>query len=365
MTTNSRCLLIVLCAGLLGIGLWVPEPALAEPYFAVMTGNKCVACHVNVTGGGMRNVAGDAFGQVTMPVRTPTEPFWNGEIMDFIALGGNFRGNFTYTDTPNQGNDTEFDVEEGRLYVELPLLKDRLTFYLDQQVSPTSDNREAFALLRFWSSRAYVKAGQFYLPFGWRLEDDTEFIRSVVGINMNTPDEGVEAGVELGPASLRLSVSNGSAGGAESDDGKQYSFLASYVRPVWRLGTSVNYNDADAGDRFIVGGFAGLRTGPVSWLAEVDYLDDDGLGDSGRKQWVSFVEANWLVTKGHNLKLTYGGFDPDDDVSDDEQTRVSFVYEYFPFSYTQFRAGARFRDGISQNDAQNTDLYFLQLHVYF
>lgn len=340
-------------------------PAGAEPYFAVMTGDKCAACHVNETGGGMRTAYGDAFGQVTMPVRVPKDGYWDGQVMEYLALGANFRGNLNHTRVPNQGNDTEFDVEEGRVYVAVPLLKDRLTFYLDQQVSPSSDNREAFALLHFWDRKAYLKAGQIYLPFGLRLEDDTEFIRSVVGINMNSPDDGVEAGVELGPASVRFAISNGGAGGAETDDGKQYSLLASYVQNIWRIGTSVNYNDADAGDRFVVGGFAGLRTGPISWLGEVDYIDDDSLGPSGRKQWVGFAEGNWLITKGHNLKLTYGGFDPDDDVSDDEQTRVSVVYEYFPFSYTELRAGARFRDGIPQNDEQNSELYFLQLNIYF
>lgn len=364
MTISARARVCLLSTAFV-VACLTPLHLLAEPYFAVMTGYKCTTCHVNATGGGLRTAAGSAFGQVTMPVRVPSQGFWDGQVMEFLKIGANFRGDFSHTRVPNQGNDTEFDVEEGRVYVQVPLIKNRLMFYLDQQVSPSSDNREAFAMLNFWDSKAYVKAGKIYLPYGLRLEDDTEFIRSVVGINMTTSDEGVEAGVELGPTQLIFAVSNGTAGGAENDDGKQYSLLASYVRRLWRIGASANYNDADAGDRVAVGGFAGLKTGPISWLGEVDYIDDDGLGPDGRKQWVGFAEGNWLIRKGHNLKLTYGGFDPDDDVSNDDQTRVSVVYEYFPISYTQIRAGARFRDGISQNDEQNTDLYFLQLNVYF
>jgi hypothetical protein len=330
-----------------------------------MTGDKCAACHVNETGGGKRTAYGNAFGQVTLPAKTPEDGFWNGEVMKYLALGGDFRGDASYTDIPSQGNEFEFDVQEARLYVDVSLLKDRLTLYLDQLISPTSENREAFAMLHFWDGKAYIKGGQFYLPYGLRLEDDTEFIRQAVGINMNTPDDGVEFGVDLKDLSMQFAITNGTAGGPENDTGKQYSFLAAYVRNRWRIGTSINFNDSGSDERTALGGFAGLRTGPVSWLGELDYIDDAGLGASGRKQWVGFAEGNWLLTRGHNLKLTYGGFDPDDDVSNDEQSRYSLVYEYVPFSYTQIRAGARIRDGIPQNDAQNTSLYFLQLHVYF
>ncbi len=41
------------------------------------------------------------------------------------------------------------------------------------------------------------------------------------------------------------------------------------------------------------------------------------------------------------------------------------VWEYSPVQFTQLRVGARFYDGIPQNDLQNRDEAFAELHVYF
>ena len=109
--------------------------------------------------------------------------------------------------------------------------------------------------------------------------------------------------------------------------------------------------------------FAGLKTKRVAWLAEVDYIDDDGFTFSPRQQWLGFVEANITLRKGYNLKLTYEYFDPDAGLNEDDANRSSIVLEGFPVQFTQFSLGARFGDGIPQNNQFNSDEYFLQLHA--
>ena len=345
--------------------LLISRSGFAEPYMALETGQKCMSCHTNITGGGKRTPTGTAYAQLTLPAKSAPEQYWDGRVIDQLYIGGQLRTNASYTSVPNQDNQFEFDLATARLFFELPLLKNRFTFYLDQQFAPGSDTREAFALLFFRNRSIYFKAGKFVLPFGLRLEDDTEFIRQVTGINFNTPDDGIEVGFDYGNNSLRLSATNGSAGGAETDTGKQYSFLYSYVRQIWRIGASANFNDAGSDERTMVGGFTGIKTGPVTWMGEIDYINDKALGPTGRDQLAAFAEANWLVRQGHNLKFTYGGFDPDNDVDEDEQNRYNIVYEFTPIGFTQIRAGARIRDGISQNDLQNTDFYFVQLNAFF
>ncbi|MGH8223984.1 MAG: hypothetical protein ACREQZ_13525, partial [Woeseiaceae bacterium] len=178
-------------------------------------------------------------------------------------------------------------------------------------------------------------------------------------------DTGWEAGAELGDWSAQLAVTRGTAGGPEVDSGKQYSLRLSHVRPRWRAGGSFNFNDAAVGDRQMQNLFAGLRTGRVSWLAEIDYIVDKGSPTGRRELWMSFLEANVRVRQGHNLKLTFEYFDPDSDVDEDQQNRTGIVWEYSPMQFLQARFGYRSYDGIPQNPAQNRTQLFVELHALF
>jgi hypothetical protein len=251
------------------------------------------------------------------------------------------------------------------VYGAVSIVPDRLLLYVDERIAPGgSVNLEAYARVSTADQRWYLKAGQMFLPYGWRLEDDGAFIRQVTGIGFATPDKGIELGFETNTWSSQLAITNGTAGGSETDEGKQVSFRTEHIRPSWRLGASANYNDADAGERGMAGVFAGLRTGPIAWLAEADYIRDDSFPER-RKLYAGLIEANWMFKKGHNFKLTAEYFEPDDDVDEDEQNRYSALWEYFPMQFLQFRAGVRVYDGIPQNDQQNRKIYFMQAHGYF
>src|SRR4030095_8375943 len=145
------------------------------------------------------------------------------------------------------------------------------------------------------------------------------------GMRMFSPDRGVEVGFESPQWSAQLAVSNGtgntSAGGAETDQGKQVTMRAEHVRSSWRAGAGYTFNDADTGDRQAATIFGGLRTGPIAWLAEGDYAKEDHPDAADRKRWAGLLEANWGFRPGHNLKLTAEYLEPNEDVNDDEVSR--------------------------------------------
>jgi hypothetical protein len=342
--------------------------AQAEPYLAAQMGLKCGQCHVNPTGGGMRTLFGNTFAQTQLAAKRigSDEDLWTGQVMKFLSVGGNARANWNFADVPHQSSSNEFAIDEARAYLDFGVIPNRLSVYLDQRFAP-GDSTNMEANVRYWlvESSLYIKAGRMYLPFGYRVEDDNAFVRQLSGINMQAPDEGVEIGIEKGAWTAQFALSNGTGGAPETDKGKQGVLRAEFVQSVWRAGASAAFNHTDAGDRQSFGVFGAYRAGPVVLLGEVDFVDDDGIGDSGRKLMASLTEADWKLAQGHNLKLTYEWFEPDRDVDEDEQTRTSLVYEWAPIQFLQLRAGVRAYDGIPQNDSQNRTQAFLQLHGFF
>ncbi|HET9643715.1 MAG TPA: hypothetical protein VFP68_10265 [Burkholderiaceae bacterium] len=344
----------------------LPFAARAEPYLAVGQGFKCVACHVNPTGGGLRNALGIAFARTTIPAhQLPADaPMWTGGIGDFLRLGGDLRHDWSRTKVTGQPVQSGWDLQEFRLYGDLSVLPNRLGIHVDQLMAPgSSQSREAYMRLSTSDGTWGLKGGKFYLPFGWRLQDQSAFVRQVTGISMTTPDTGIEAGLELPEWSAQLALTNGTAN-AGKGSGHQLTGQAVWVHPMGRIGLAASSTQSNSGDRRMAGVFGGLHTGPLVWLGEVDLVRDEGFPEGARKLLAGLGEVNWGLRRGHNLKLTLEYFDPDRKVREDQKGRVSLVYELTPLPFVQLRLGFRRWNGIPQNALDNRKLLFLELHAF-
>jgi hypothetical protein len=364
-------------AFLAAAALLAQASARAEPYLAVRTGLKCAVCHVNPTGGGKRTEFGAIYSQTefaagrldpeTGKVTEGTEPApWTGKINNHISLGADLRANATATIIPHATDTYAFDPVRAQTYLEVQPIVNRLTIYLDEQVSPgAAINRETYALLYNGDKTLYVKAGRMFLPFGLRIEDDTAFVRAQTSTSYASYDDGVETGLSMGSWEAQLAITNGAGGGTETNRGKQFTGTVNFVQPLWRIGVSASANYNDGQDRRMQAVFGGLRTGFVSWLAEAVNIVDEGTPTGRVSQTATLAEANLELARGHNLRLTYEWLDPNRDVAEDQRERYSVVYEYSPFQFTQFRLGARKNRGVPQDDTQNTTEVFLQWHAFF
>ena len=349
----ARIVACVLCMSL-------PHLVMAEPFLAIQTGFHCSQCHVNPTGGGLRNSFGRVFTQTQLPV-SEDSGVGNllGELGNQVSIGLDMRGSARLPDTNAVDDNLSFMTDRVTLYLSARLAEGTQV-YLDQQMAPGGSlNREAW--VRLGGNSGYLKAGRLFLPFGIRLEDDTALIRQLTNIHFNTPDTGIEIGHIGTHWNLQLAVTNGNGGGfVDSDDGKQISVRGEWVQSGWRAGGSVNLNETDSVDRDMTGIFAGIRTGAVSWLLEFDQITDSQSGLPDREQDLAFIEANWLIRKGHYLKL---GLESRSGGQFEDLNRTTVEYQWFPHQHTHLRFG--YRDTQSDNPVSfaNQSALYSQIHV--
>ncbi len=339
-----------------------PPSAAAEPWIAVKTGLNCSACHVNRTGGGARNDFGSVYAQTRLPWR-PGE-VRSRALSDVLSVGLDFRLKASGTVSDAEPR-TAIDLDEAQVYLEARLVRDRIALYIDQTVGPDrAVARELFALLEKLPANGYAKAGKLLVPFGLRLKDDEEFVRSVTGFNYDTPDQGLEIGVEPGPWSIAVSLSNGSVGASENNSGKLASAVLAYVRGAYRLGLSGARNSGDGQRRDVYGGFGGLRVGPVALLGELDFIEERSPASSPRRQFVGFAEADLSVRQGVNGKVTYGVHDRNRDVPEDQRVRWRFGLEVFPTRFVQVSGFYVLEEDIPQA-TRDLDRLLLELRLHF
>src|SRR2546430_7197622 len=123
---SARCLplAVLLAAG-----------AHAEPYLAVAQGLKCSQCHVNPTGGGLRNAFGNVFAQTQLPAhRVDTgSDVWAGQLSRYLALGADLRFDAQAQQVPHSKTLEDFQMEQTRLYVSASVIPERLLVYVDER----------------------------------------------------------------------------------------------------------------------------------------------------------------------------------------------------------------------------------------
>lgn len=352
--------------------LWivVATTTLAEPAFAIRTGYRCSQCHANRTGGGIRTAFGSVYTQTILPEKTfgpgksiPT--FLPADPDARFAVGGDVRVQGLALFSDDSDDTISAEIPEANIYVEARLLPGRLSLYIDEKIGPGGASaREVFALVSFDRWRGYVKAGKLLPPFGWRLPDDSAFIRQFSGFSYATPDTGIEVGIEPGQWSLHLAAVNGNGGGSDDNRAKQFSLVSARRFKKGRIGVSAS-NNLPTGARVTQGGiFGGLQAGRLTLLGELDWREVRQ-GDQTSQRLLGLFEVDYLVSRGLNIKFARDWIDPDRDLNSDGRIRDSLGVEYIPYPFVQLRVFARRKDGPPQiADSDDRQVEF-ELHLFF
>jgi len=343
--------------------------ARAEPLFAARTGLSCASCHVNRTGGGGRTAYGAGYGAQTLPWKklAPGHGLFDGAIGDRVRVGLDARGGYlaTFRDAGPYIGEAKFSGAD--LYLGVDLLKDKLVVYIDEHVAPGgASSREAFALYAFDRAGFYVKGGKFFLPFGLRFQDDEAATRRFTGFTFETADVGAEVGMDDGTWTTALSITNGTSGGAEADNGKQYSWTGARLFSLGRFGLSASTNDLPAGaHRTVAGAFGTFRAGPVVVLTEADVIRDNDGTNPERRGGAGHLEVDGLAHAGLTLRVFAGAGDLDRDDGVGRFTQWGVGADWTPLPGLQLRALYRARNGPSSAPGANDDQASIEAHVYF
>ena len=349
----------------------------AEPYIAFREGFKCGACHVNQTGGGMRNEFGFYFPQTNiqplMGGLTDSSVDFSNEVGDSFFFGADFMAvaetAFSVDETragQTYARDTQstFDIASGNFYLEVQLAPEKLSLYFDETITPAgASSREAFLLLKGLPNSSYLKVGRMLLPYGIRLWDDAAFIRQVTGFNYDNQDMGIEIGFAPGPSSFSIALSNGTQGSRDDNTAKQLSSVGSLYLPYLVVGGAFARNESRGIERTLFGPFASLRLGPLTLTGEADWLRESGRVK--QDQFIAYGSVNYWLRQSVNLRVAFDFLDPYANVEEDQRSRVSIGVDGFLTPNLTASAFYKLKKSVPQDAQGNADALSLALHAFF
>lgn len=321
----------------------------ALPRFALQTGAKCQSCHVNPAGGSMRQTFGMQYGRDRLPLEATSdevqmEDFTN-LISNVLGVGADFRTLYYYKQDTSAGssNRNSFVQMQGDFYLNFRVAKNIGLFFKKGIYSPF----EAFALFNILPAKGHLKVGKFVPNYGARIDDHTAYIRSATGFDPTQSPEltGIEAGVAPGAFTVMGGVYNsidGSSVNTKAFLGRAEGLFGLGKEIYLNLGGNVFTKKIDAlTTQDLYGGFGGIGVGPLEVFGEVDWIRQKS-GDAASTGFVTYVEADYALIQGLDLKAAYDFHDPDLDVMSGAQSRYSVGVEVFPLAGVEVRLLYRF-----------------------
>lgn len=355
------------------------EHAVALPRFASRTGAKCQSCHVNPSGGGMRQAFGQQYGRETLPVPTWSNEFslddFSSKLTDFVSIGADVRTLYYVQQIPDTAGgaagtssttNNAFFQMQGDVYLNFRIAK-KVNIYVDKGIY---SGFEIFGMLSILPGNGYIKIGKFLPNYGTRLDDHRTFIRDRTGFNPESGRAeltGAEIGFSPGPVNIMGGVYN-AADGFGAGVAKNKAVLGR-VDGIFKLseemhlglGGNVYTKELGTGSRFtIFGALGSFSLKDLTVFGEVDWIKNK-VGGATTTGLVSLVEADFVVTPGVDLKFMYEFADPDVDLKTGSISRYSFGLEFFPISGVEVRPLYR----VNREDPTNISNNEFNLLIHF
>jgi hypothetical protein len=342
---------ILFWVGVAGFFAYATDTAYALPRFAAEMGLKCQSCHINPSGGGMRKMFGAKFGREELPV-----PEWSkdADLSDFtnllnnlLGVGADFSTLYFARQIPNASGSgstayNSFWEMQGDIYLNFHVAKN-VDLYFSKGLYT---GFEAFGLLNILPEKGYIKVGKFLPNYGTKLDDHTAYIRTYTGFSPETgrPElTGLESGIAPGPASLTLGLYNatdgfgGSGGSEKALLARAEGMFSLGEQSHFGIGANVFQKKTQTGTaQTLYGAFGSFNIGNLVVLGEGDFLRRTE-ADTIVTGVILYGEADYEVTQGFSLIVTYDFYDPNKDLKTGAYARYSFGFGFYPLNGVEVR----------------------------
>ncbi len=291
------------------------QPAFPLPQFAVLTHNKCINCHINSQGGGLRNFSGWKFLNdvgLLKPEQLKLNKLYkyDGESNTVfnrkLTLGTDFRLQMARSHKYKATKRRVFPMQAA-VYADYRIVS-WLHTYSSYNFGPKKFNGQkswvASAIIQPEFSYTQFQIGYFQPSIGIRYDDHTMLVRQVPGANGNTliPPNYAEYGAEFTFNGLDWLILNAGIFDAESlaenfiinKSGKQVSLISDKHNPSW-LGRFV-FNPRISGSK------KGLYAGS-SYFINDDFSITNFFTGIGMIENLSII-ADYAITSKTGIRKT-------------------------------------------------------------
>ncbi len=351
----------------------------ALPRLAVRLNDQCIDCHVNPTGGTLRNNNGWFYGKLPMSMISPREKDLklSPKLTDNITLGLDMRGQFLYSQEKSK---TDFQDMTAGIYSNIKLSED---IDIVARYDFVQSVWEGYGIARILPFDGYIKGGKFTPNFGIRIDDHTAYTR---GGDFALLRDGGTAGLPYGPFYLETGMEVGfyldklafftasvgrPSGNFPFEADPTYTarleitpttdrfglmFGGSYANSKTReVGFPPKFNNTD-----IYGGFIGLGYDRFALLAEYDIADNYVGEDITSNAFMAKLSGQIIV--GLEAIVRYDRFDPNSDVDNDELAHLILGFEFFPYSFVEIRPQYRIH---MEDPSIDNDAFVMQFHFWY
>lgn len=348
----------------------------ALPRFALGQKDKCASCHVNPTGGIVRNENGFFFGKNVVSMISPRDEDFklSPKLSESVLFGFDYRSQFMYSAELKK---SDYMDMTGSVYLSAGLAP---TIDVIARYDFVQRIWEGYGIARILPNNSYIKAGSFVPYFGLRLDDHTAYTRGgdygllfskgiAQGLIYNPLY--VEAGLEVGANlsdNLFLTASFGKPKNhsvfsfdptytarlefSPVVENIQFTFGGSYASAKTNLFTEVLKTN-------LYGGFAGFGYKRFTLMGEYDIAEDYLAGGTTTKAMM--LEATYNLTVGLDAVVRYDKLETGQSAGDTKFSHLILGVEFFPYSFVEVRPQYR----INYAGDSNEGSFILQFHFWY